>query len=46
MLSLQRGLSAAQAEGRAFDTPEELLRAVDLYNLTQQTFRDVLLVRP
>ena len=38
-------LCGAQAEGQAFDTPEELLKAVDLYNLTQRTFRDELLVR-
>ena len=37
-------LSGAQAERQAFDTPEELLKAVDLYNLTQRTFRDELLV--
>jgi hypothetical protein len=38
-------LCDAKADGKAFDTPEELLRAVDLYELTQRTFRDVLLVR-
>lgn len=34
----------AQAEGQAFETPEELLQAVDLYKLTQKTFRDELQV--
>ncbi|CAL5225135.1 g7913 [Coccomyxa viridis] len=43
MLKRYKRLYDIQAEGRAFDTPEELLGAVDLYNLTQQTFRDVLL---
>ena len=34
-----------QEEGRAFSTPEELLQAVHLYNLTQRTFRSELQVR-
>ncbi|BDA40407.1 Prenylcysteine oxidase [Coccomyxa sp. Obi] len=41
-IMLQRFLKlyALQAEGKAFGTPEELLQAVDLYNLTQRNFRD------
>ena len=34
-----------QADGQAFRTPEELLSAVDLYNLTQRSFRDEMEVR-
>jgi hypothetical protein len=34
-----------QAGGQAFRTPEELLSAVDLYDLTQRTFRDEVEVR-
>jgi hypothetical protein len=31
-------LMIAQANNKSFDTPEALLRAVDLYNLTQKSF--------
>ena len=47
-LGLQKGVNrvhCCQAEGTAFNTPEELLQAVDLYNLTQKTFRSELQVR-
>lgn len=33
-----------QAAGRSFDTPEALLKAVDLYKLTQRSFREELQV--
>lgn len=36
---------AAQAGGRAFGTPEELLQTVDLYNLTQRSFKEEVEVR-
>lgn len=39
-----KGMHSVQAEGKAFGTPEELLQAVDLYNLTQRSFRNELQV--
>ncbi|KAK9917016.1 hypothetical protein WJX75_010018 [Coccomyxa subellipsoidea] len=42
MLQRFKQLYQLQEEGRAFSTPEELLQAVHLYNLTQRTFRSEL----
>lgn len=45
---LGKGINSVQCfqeEGRAFSTPEELLQAVNLYNMTQRTFRSELQVR-
>ena len=38
-------LAVLQAMGKAFARPEQLLQAVDLYNLTQQSFREEVEVR-
>lgn len=41
-LSLKRykSIYALQEKGRAFATPEDMLKAMGLYDLTQRTFRD------
>lgn len=39
-LERYKSIYALQEEGRAFATPEEMLKAMGLYDLTQRTFRE------